>query len=230
VKRLPTIVLLTCCCFAVGLNATVRQGPLLSRVSTTVDLIPGTAAVLVRITNSSTVPLDAWQIRLLYDVGSESEGNVDITYDGATSEIPGAGPIAPGATRERTFAIGHIPANASVSIRMAVFGDLSSDGSADEIAFVLRQRERQAEVLGRWLDALQTVKGKTPQQAKATLENMLASDPRLKADPSDSWAQALRLDLAGHLASPEGDLLDRVEAVKQRFARQRARALRSKAR
>ena len=231
-KRLLTIGCLTCCGFALGTagpDATVRQGPPVNRVSTTVDLIPGTAAVVVRITNRSAVPLDAWQIRLLFDVGLQSEGNVDITYDGAIDELPHTGPIAPGATRERTFGIGHVPVNASVSIRMALFEDLSSFGSLDEIAFVLRQREHQAEVLGLWLNALQSVEGKTPQQGKAILENVLASDPRLTADPTDSWAQALRLNLSELLASPEDGLLDRLEAVRQRFTRQRDRALRRKA-
>ena len=103
-----------------------------------------------------------------------------------------------------------------------------SNVAAEERAFVLGQRERQAKILRLWIDALQTVSGKTPQQAKTTLGNVLGSDPRFMADPTDSWALTLRLHIGELIASPDATsaFSNRVAALKQQFTLQREQALR----
>jgi hypothetical protein len=235
VTNAAIVAVLAACTLALNPATVLVFQSQVSRVSATVDVVPGTAKVIVHIKNLSKVPLEAWQVRLEYDLGSGSPSSLDITADTSLDRaIPeilamGQGPIPPGVTQDRVFVLGGTPTKVSAAIRMAVFDDLSSEGSQDSVAFVFQQRERQAATLGLWIDALESVSGRTPQQAKTSLDSLLASDSRYVADPADAWAKSMRRTISDLVASQATSRFsDSVAALKQRFRAQRDLALRHK--
>jgi hypothetical protein len=114
---------------------------------------------------------------------------------------------------------------------MASFADLSFEGSASEYQFVLHERERHAETMRLWIDVLQAESAKGAAQSKASLRSLLASDKRLTAEPSDSWAQALRQTISQAIEARDdtSTFAAWLAALKVRLEQQRSRALRHKA-
>ncbi len=113
---------------------------------------------------------------------------------------------------------------------MALFGDLSWQGSAEQVDFVFGGRERHAQTLQIWIDAFNAVSGKAPEEARAVLQKVLDSENRC-AD-ADSLAISAREGIAALIQVDDNThaFSDRVAALKQYFERQCLRALRHKTR
>jgi hypothetical protein len=207
VRHLFIAAALGACC--IGLDGAGPRGPAvqaqISRATATVDIVPGKPYVMAHITNLPKVTLDALQIRVDYDAGTGAQ-SLDLTFDGGLVlyEFPTGLPVPPGATRDEVVDVGGVPFRATVAVRMLLFADLSSEGSPTEVAAVLEQRERHAETLSTWIDVLQVVAGKPTQQGKADLEHVFAAEER-RFDPSDSFALAVRDDIAALLAFADPD-------------------------
>jgi hypothetical protein len=205
-----------------------------TRASATVEPMPGKPLALVHLKNLGSVPIETWQIRLVFDLGSGEPSSLDITVDAALDPAPsetpdrGRGSIFPGATRDKAFALGGTPVSVSVSVLMVGFEDGSWEGSSDERALVFRKRAQHGASLALYADALESVSGQTPQQAKATLRKLLDSDRRFAPDPTDSWAKSLRQTLDELVSLPDvtPQFSARVADLKQRLKSQRDRATR----
>lgn len=207
-----------------------------SRALATAEPLAGEGGVVVRVANLSKVPLEAWRLVLLAEGVDGLRPIHDVTTDASLSLIgPGTdrsgsrGPIGPGEIRERTYPIQGNPQNVSVELRMVLFEDLSSEGSPDDVAYVLRQRERHAEALGVWSNALEAASRMPPQQAKGYLRSVLSAE-EARSDPSNTWAKGLRLTIAELIASPESTqaFSEQLAAFEQVVTRQHQRALRHK--
>jgi len=199
-----------------------------SAVSATVELLPDKPLVIVRITNNGEIALDAWEIRLLYTTPSTPRGEMGIASDAtsatdyATAQVPSKG------TRVKTYALDGIATNASVSVTMALFADLSREGDTGQAAFLLAEREKRAVTLTAWLDALQKVAGKTPDEARMAMRAELKNNVKLASRSDDSFAQALRENMSMLIDSGIGEsaLAERLAALMRNFAAQRDRELR----
>jgi hypothetical protein len=205
------------------------------KADATVELVLGQPRVIVHLTNKASLAVEAWQLRVDYQLVSGSRDTLDITTDTCFNSsppgTPGSGAILREETREQTISLPGVPLSASVSVRMLLFEDLSFEGSADEVSFLRVQRDRHATTLGTWIDALQAVAGKTDAEAKAVLRDVLASE-RTRADSSDSRAAGTLQTIAEFLESNRSDskFSDQVTALRQRFERERERAVRRQAR
>jgi hypothetical protein len=201
----------------------------------TVESVPGQPRVIVHLTNNASLALDAWQVRVDYQLASGSRSSLYVTsdtyFDTSPTGTPDSGPIPSQQTRDDTISLPGVPLSTSVTVRMLLFEDLSYEGSAEEVGLVRAQRERHTRTLGTWIDALQAVAGKTDSEAKAVLSDLLASE-KARADPSDSM-EAVTLERIVALlqtnrsASP---FSDQATTLRQSFERERERAVRHQAR
>lgn len=208
----------------------LQKRPDVKNVTATVKAVPGESTVEVNVVNRSTLALHGWQIKLLYSTASLGPREMDVSYDGALDEPPN-GPVAPGGNRSRRYLLvtpGDRVTAVSVSVEMALFEDLSVEGKETEADFLLRKREQKTAVLGALVDALQSVEGTDAKRARAKLQAVLASDPRVARDPTDSWSEAVRLTVEGLVnnSTTDQEFSQEISEVKQRFARQRDRGLR----
>lgn len=200
----------------------------------TVELVLGQPRVIVHLTNKASLAVEAWQLRVNYQLASGEPRTLDVTTDTCFNSAPrgtGSGAILSEETRDEIISLPGVPLLASVTVEMLLFEDLSSEGSAGEVRFVRATRERHAQTLGTWISALQAVAGKPDAEAKAVLRDVLATE-RTRADPSDSMA-AVTLQTIAELLEPNraaSKFSDQVTALKQRLERQRAPALRRPAR
>jgi hypothetical protein len=203
-----------------------------STVSATAEVIPGKPQVLVRIRNNNQVALDAWEIHLEYATPSAPNGRMDVAHDASDAADFARWQVPPKGTRERIYVVDGIPTNASVSVTMALFADLSREGKEDAVEFVLAEREKHAVTLTAWLDALQTTVGKTPHEAKMAIQAALRDDVRLSARSGDAFGKALRMNMSELIESGIGEsvLSERLSALRRTFAEQRDRELRHKKR
>ena len=207
-----------------------------AKASVTVDLVSGQPTVVVHVTNRSTVELEAWEVRIEYDLGSGVRNSLHVTTDGGFNPPPpGAtdrGPIQPGATRHETIALGGIPRTASARMVTLLFADFSWEGNEDEVRHVFAQRERRAATLSLWIGALQSVSSRLPAQARAALRAMVRSDSRFTPDESDSWAKAVRIHIDELVEAAISDdvFSGHIAEMTQRFESQRTLALRHKRR
>ncbi len=237
-KKLLLVLIVATCCIALDAAGAHPAGSgaqsKISKAYATVEPVPGEPRVLVRITNLANVALEAWEVVVVDNRDGSPRPIIHFTADTALnpnvnraegSEPFLRGPIAPGETRDRRFPLSEVPAGPSVEIRMLLFEDLSSEGSAEEVARVLAARERYARSLQMWSEALQTASGMAPHQAKTHLHEILSAEER-HADPSDGFARAMRLGIAELIASPDTRLSERIAALKRHLAWQRERALR----
>ena len=199
-------------------------------MSATAEVIPGKPLVLDRIINNSQVALDAWEIHLEYATPSSPNGGMDVAHDASDAADPARWQVPPKGMRERIYVVDGIPTNASVSVTMALFADLSREGKEDAVGFILAEREKHAVTLTAWLDALQTAAGKTPHEAKMAIQAALRDDVRLAA--GDAFGKALRMNMSELLESGIGEsaLSERLSALKRTLTEQRDRELRHKKR
>ncbi len=205
-------------------------------VSATVELPPGEATAIVQLRNEAALPIEAWQIRLTYDVGAGTLIHLDVTTDGYLSlarrtAVPGFGPIPPGSTRVTKLVLGGIPASAAVTVRMVVFGDLSSAGDEDEVRAVFSKREAEAAEMEAWATVLQAAVRKPIDQARsfltAKLESLEATGPRDRSSAAKGVQQRVA-ELVGS-ATSEAELREQLVDEIQRLRRTAAIALRHKA-
>lgn len=216
---------------AVGTRAAEAQTPP-AKATATVELLPGLPSVVVRITNLSNVPLEAWQIRLSYDVPSGTRQSFEVTTDTyleAMNPPPGRGPIQPGQSREKRLGVGAVPTNAFAEVMMLSFADLSSEGSAEEVAAVLGRRERHAMTLDYWLSALRRASRNPSQGARALLKEAMNADEKT-TDRTDATAQSVRARITELLegSNDTQGLNSKLISLTQKFERQREQALRHK--
>jgi hypothetical protein len=205
------------------------------KADATVELVLGQPRVIVHLTNKASLAVEAWQLRVDYQLASGDRGTLYVTSDTCFDSTPpgtrGSGAISSDETRDEIISLPGVPIRASVTVQMLLFEDLSSEGSAGEVRFVQAKRERHAQTLRTWISALQAVAGKTDSEAKASLRDVLASE-RTRADPSDSMAAAT-LQTIAELLEPSraaSKFSDQVTALKQRLERERERAVRRPAR
>jgi hypothetical protein len=238
VKRYVLGAMLGACCTVLDVTAPrVSAGPQaqVQKAVATVELVLGQPRLIVHITNTANVAVEAWQLRVDYQLVSGSRDTLDVTTDTCFNTsppgTPGSGAIQSEETREQIIALPDVALSASVTVRMLLFEDLSFEGSAEEVSFVRVQRDRHATTLGTWISALQAVAGKTDAEAKAVLRDVLASE-RTRAEPSDSRAAVTLQTIAALLETNRSTstFSDQVTALRQRFERQRERALRRPAR
>jgi hypothetical protein len=97
---------------AIGLQAassSLSHDKTVTNAAATVDIASGKPVVTVHLTNLSSVALDAWQLRLVYDLGSGSPATLDITadvvLDMADQGSANRGPVPPGGNRDRTYVL-----------------------------------------------------------------------------------------------------------------------------
>jgi hypothetical protein len=238
VKRYVLVAMLGACCTVLDVTGSrisaVSQAQVQKGVAT-VDLVLGQPRVIVHLTNKASLAVEAWQLRVDYQLVSGRRDTlyvtVDTCFDSSPPGTPGSGAIPSEETREETFSLPDVPLSASVTVRMLLFEDLSFEGSAEEVNFVRVQRDRHVTTLGTWINALQAVAGKTDAEAKAVLRDVLASE-RTRADPSDSRAAVTLQTIAEFLESNRSasKFSDQVTALRQRFERERERAVRRQAR
>jgi hypothetical protein len=201
----------------------------------TVDLVLGEPRVIVHLTNTASLDMEAWELRVDYQLVSGSRSTLDITTDNCFNSsppgTPGVGAIPGGQTRDESILLPGIPLSASVTVRMSLFEDLSFEGSAEEVSFVRVHRDRHVTTLGTWINALRAVAGKTDAEAKAVLRDVLASE-RTRVDPSDSRAAVTMQTIAEFLESngSASKFSDQVTVLRQRFERERERGVRRQAR
>jgi hypothetical protein len=70
-----------CCLALLGAVRPPQVSPASLGVQATVDVSPGQSFVRVHIRNLASADLEAWQIRLVYDLGSGLPSTLDITTD-----------------------------------------------------------------------------------------------------------------------------------------------------
>ena len=215
------------------LDATVQPSPRppISKATASVEPVPGQARVVVQIRNLSNVAMEAWRLKVVYDLGP-GPTSVDIVSDaGLDPDFPGAGAIGAGTTRRQIVALPGIPVDASVTIVMLILSDGTFEGRKDLRDALLGQRERQAATLSLWIDALQSVSGRQGADAKSQIERIRRSDSRYTPDPLDVWALAMDRRIKELIASREADQLPaRLSALLAKYQSQRDLALRHKTR
>jgi hypothetical protein len=191
--------------------------------------------VIVHVTNMASLALEAWQLRVDYQLMSGSRGTVYVTSDTCFDSSPpgtlGSGAILSQDTREETIPLPDVALSASVTVRMLLFEDLSSEGSADEVSSIRAKRARHVTSLATWTNALRGVAGKTDSEAKAVLRNVLASE-RNRADLSDSRDVATMQMIAELLETnvAASKFPDQVTALRQRLESERERGVRRQSR
>jgi hypothetical protein len=226
-----------CCTVLAALDTrtgAASQAPVQNAVAT-VEPVPGQPRVIVHLTNNARPAVEAWQLRVDYQLASGARGTLDVTTDSCFNASPpgtlGSGAILSQETREQTFALPSVPIVASVTVRMVLFEDLSFEGSADEVSSVRVQRDRHVKTLATWIDALQAAAGKPDAEAKAFLRDLLLSE-NARADRSDSRAAVVLDRIAALLEAnrPAPQFSDQVTALREYFASQRERGVRRQAR
>jgi hypothetical protein len=204
-----------------------------SKVAADVELVLGKSEVIVRVTNLGTLALEAWSYSVTYALDSGSSTRLDVTVDAfATVGDPMIGPINPGETRASIVALPGIPIKGSVRMLMAMWVDLSSEGSPQEKSAVFRSREQTARALEAWIGFLQGASGRSAEEAKGSLRRVLASeDERLRADPSDGNGRLLHRAVEELLtAETDSAFADRLAVLRQKLESQRQLALRHRGR
>jgi hypothetical protein len=196
--------------------------PALTRASATLRIVPGQRMVMVRLTNLGSVTLDAWELRITFDLASGERQSVEVATDTYLTdrEAPflGQGPVAPGKTKEMAVVLPAQASNAFVEILMLSFEDRSVDGSRERRDAVLARRDRTARNLEFWLQTLRSAAEQNPRQAKATLIGALNS-PEGTPDPTDPTSVVLRNDVAKLAADDGSEFAARLTALIQRFQR-----------
>ena len=234
-KRYVLVAMLGACCTVLDSRVSAVSQAQVQRAVATVDVVLGEPRVIVHLTNKASLAMEAWELRVDYQLVSGSRSTVDITTDTCFNSsppgTPGVGAIPGGQTRDETILLPGIPLSASVTVRMSLFEDLSFEGSAEEVSFVRVHRDRHVTTLGTWINALRAVAGKTDAEAKAVLRDVLASE-RTRVDPSDSRAAVTMQTIAEFLESngSASKFSDQVTALRQRFERERERGVRRQAR
>jgi hypothetical protein len=215
-------------------TSAVSQAPVQKAIAT-VEPVQGQPRVIVHLTNNASRAVEAWQLRVDYQLASGVSDTLDVTTDACFNASPagtlGSGAILSQETRDQTFGLPGVPISVSVTVRMVLFEDLSFEGAADEVSFVRVQRDRHVKTLGTWIDALQAAAGKPDAQATAVLRDVLALESA-RADRSDSRA-AVAVDRIAALleANPSASKFsDQVTALREYFERQRERGVRRQAR
>jgi hypothetical protein len=235
VKRYVLVAMLGACCTVLDSRVSAVSQAQVQRAVATVDVVLGEPRVIVHLTNKASLAMEAWELRVDYQLVSGSRSTLDITTDTCFNSsppgTPGVGAIPGGQTRDETILLPGIPLSASVTVRMSLFEDLSFEGSAEEVSFVRVHRDRHVTTLGTWINALRAVAGKTDAEAKAVLRDVLASE-RTRVDPSDSRAAVTMQTIAEFLESngSASKFSDQVTALRQRFERERERGVRRQAR
>jgi len=218
-----------------GARISARSQAQAQKAIAAVDVVLGQPRVIVHITNNASLALDAWQLRVDYQLASGSRDTLYVTsdtcFDTSPPGTPGRGAILSGQSRDETISLPDVPLSASVTVRMLLFEDLSFEGSAGEVRSVRAQRERHATNLGTWITALHAVAGKPEVEARAILRDALAS-ARTRADPSDPLAAGTLQRMAELLEADRSasKFSDQATALTQYFERQRERAVRGLAR
>jgi hypothetical protein len=238
VKRYVVVAMLCACCTVLdvtGSRISAGSQAQVQKAVATIDLVLGQPVVTVHLTNKASLAVEAWELRVDYELVSGSRDTLDVTTDTCFNSsppgTPGSGAIPAGQTREQTISLPGVPLSASVRVQMLLFEDPSFEGSAEEVSFLRVQRDRHVTTLGTWINALQAVAGKTDAEAKAVLRDVLASE-RSRADPSDSRAAVTLQTIAEFLESNRSasKFSDQVTALRQRFERERERGVRRQAR
>jgi hypothetical protein len=225
----------TCCIALEPASALPFQQSKGLKASATVDLAAGKPEVIVHLRNDSNVPLEAWALQIGYNVGGGSRKTREVGTDTATDEgepgTPGRGPILPGETRDERYRVDGEPLSASVTIRMLLFDNGAVEGSTTWADDMLAQRERHAEALGFWIDALNAASRVSLQQARTVLERALASHAHRMGGALGSYAGQSAYERVTWLAgSPDDVLQSRIAQLKERFERVRDRGIRHKSR
>ena len=213
-------------------SATPQVAP--TQASVKAELVKGRADVIVHITNHSKLPIEAWHLRIAYDLGAGAQSQVEVTTDTYLNSgtVVGRGPVQPGETRQKTFALPGVPISASAMLDMVLFSDLSAKGSPAERSAVFVRREREARSFSTWSNALQEALTKDPTQARAVLKATLASEDKQLGADSDAVFIAMRQSIGELIAAADSDPSFRKRAtdLKQKLDRQREMALRHQVR
>lgn len=210
-----------------------RQQNPVGTASVTVDVVSGRAEVVAHVRNDhQTLALEAWQIRLVADTGGDVPYTVDITTDTyAGIGRTGRGPLGPGQTRDFTFPVAAAPRSASATVLMVLWEDFSSEGAKAVASAVLAKRERDADTIDVWLKTVNSIAGRPPAEAQATVRAVLASErKRLGPLPTDPLAISLCERFESALASDDATQLSaaRLSPLVSRLEEQRRSALRHK--
>jgi hypothetical protein len=196
--------------------------PAVTRAAATLQIVQGQRMVMVRLTNLGAVTLDAWELRVTFDLASGERQSVEVATDTYLTdrEAPflGQGPVAPGKTKEMAVVLPGQASSAFVEILMLSFEDMSVEGSRERRDRVLARRELTATNLRMWLEALRRAARQDPEQAKATLNGTLAS-PEGRPDPTDPTAAVLRSDVVKLVAAEGSEFAPRLAALIERFQR-----------
>jgi hypothetical protein len=232
VQRSIVPAILIICCIAVGAVSGLQvQKSRVLRASATVDILEGQRKLVVHLRNDASVLLEAWSVRIEYDLG-KSHKTMEVGIDTATSEaepgeIPDHGPIMPGETRDVQYPVDGEPIKAVVTVQMLMFDDGTVEGDSSWARGMLGRRESDGRALEVWISALNAASGLSAAAARASLGRTLASEAaRMHAthgpDPGLSAYQRMQ----SLLTSSDDVLLSRIAEAKQRFERVRERELR----
>ncbi len=195
-----------------------------------VEVVGGTRQIIVHLRNNATAPLEAWYVRIQYaprDGTPRSEDHgVDTSSDEAEPGTPGHGSIPPGESRDMRLYLEAEPFNVSVSIIMLVFDDGTVQGSTGLAKTVFAVRERRAEPLTIWIDALSAASMRSVPEARKRLEETLASEERHMRTSPGYDGQAAYETIEWLLAASDNEMMTRIAATKQRFERVRQREMR----
>jgi hypothetical protein len=234
--RFGTSLLVACSIIAPRL-ASANEPPFqVNKVAAIVQTVYGQPRVVVQITNNSERALEAWELRLAYVDADGAASTVDVAVDTyAAIDGPSAstsGPIAPGVSRRTHIGIGAMAQSASVELRMVVYSDLSVEGDQEAVARAFVQRERDARTIDLLLGALKQAAGRGPGEGRAFVRNGLSARgaelDQLSA--AQSSATSLAETVNELLNAPDAEFGARLAYTQQRFATQRALALRHRGR
>jgi hypothetical protein len=205
-------------------NAASFQQSKVFRASATVAIVPGKPEVVVRLRNASSVPLEAWELRIEYDVAGGPRKTIHPVIETATDEAepgtPGRGAILPGEARDVPYAVDGEPLSAAVVIELLLFEDGTVEGDTGLAKMLFVQRDRDAEALGVWIGVFDAASRVPVQQARTVLETALASEARrMKATPANATAQSASERVMWLLGSPDDVLQTRIAAIKKTYER-----------
>jgi len=198
----------------------------ISSASATVTVVPGTAEVVVHLLNEGKVPLEAWDLRIAYELADGThkvtEVGIDTSSDESDPATPGRGAIQPGEIRDRRHVLrldGEV-LSASVIIQMLILEDGTVEGDAGFAKSVFSSRERHAKLLGVWLEALNAASEVSVQEARTVLGRSLESEARrIKVAGGNADGQAEYQRMAWLLASPDDVLQSRIALIKTMMQR-----------
>jgi hypothetical protein len=196
------------------------------RASATIEVLPGKPEVIVHLRNDAGVVLQAWSVRIEYDLAA-SRKTKEVGVDTATNEVdtPDRGPILPGRIRDVHYYLEAQPTKAAVTVLMAMFEDGSVDGDSSWAHDMLTARERHGRSLEVWIAAFNVALGLPPAQARVLMEQTLAT-ARAQAMEGPEAGYAHYQQVRSILNCPDDELLSRIADAKERFGRVRDRVLR----